>query len=397
MAQDTPGPPDQQEFFNSIPAKPFIPSLEMIQEESEVSDGSTGKPLSIGQHITEFPAVEDSNAGMKGAPRKDSAAADANTPTKIRNHEGGGLLEVDDFGPGPDGLSPPRRIASNCTSNLGSGSDSDIFTTSSEPTDVIELGRIPGKLIYLVGDDTQLMRVVVDIGNSPVTAVIDTGAASSLISDRLVRTMGLDIMEGKRTVEIIGKRSFEVLGCTTVPMEIHGVPMDSIHLIVFPEVISPVIDLVLGADFLRKNNIELCIRKRMLIKHFSDGGSTEIYLDKLGTPCNIMFCRQRCYAARDVHIMGGKTESVPITCASLCCEPNHMVLYSDGDIDVNLVDRLRGFAGVFDSDRKLVLMVASEGSTNIKRGQCVWDLFPQFCRCLKTSVRVRWSPGLWKD
>ena len=47
---------------------------------------------------------------------------------------------------------------------------------------------------------------------------------------------------------------------------------------------------------------------------------------------------------------------------------------TDSNIDGTLVDCLHGLTGVFDADRKMVLMVASEGSTNIRKGQCVGSI-----------------------
>lgn len=88
--------------------------------------------------------------------------------------------------------------------------------------------------------------------------------------------------------------------------------------------------------------MELCISNQMLIRHYDDSGMTEMYVGNLGALMDIMYCGQKCYAIEDVSIKGGKVESVPISCTSVNCGPNHMLLYSDSGIENGLANRLRG-------------------------------------------------------
>ena len=60
--------------------------------------------------------------------------------------------------------------------------------------------------------------------------------------------------------------------------------------------------LLLGMDFLQTNGIELCVKRNMLIKHFTNGGKAEIYLDKSGRLTSLMLCRVKCYAAKIIKL-----------------------------------------------------------------------------------------------
>ena len=127
--------------------------------------------------------------------------------------------------------------------------------------------------------------------------------------------------------------------------------------------------LLLGSDFLKLNNIELCIRKRLLIKHYDHGGHAEIYIDQSGKSWSVMLCGIPCYAATDVNICQGQVQHVPIACNIPPNNCDELFLYSDCDIDQCLSDRVHGLPGVSDISSKFILMSSVETSTTVKKGE----------------------------
>ena len=199
--------------------------------------------------------------------------------------------------------------------------------------------------------------------------IVDSGAECSLISSSLANELNLDISDGSHTLKVVGQDNFNTVGSVMTDINIHGVEMKKSQFIVYPNVINTNISLLPGSDFLRLNNIELCIRKRILIKHYNHGGHAEIYIDQSGKSRSVMLCGIPCYAAKDVNICQGQVQRVPIACNIPANNCDDLFLYSDCDIDQRLSDRVHGLPGVLDIRSKFILMSSVEASTTIKKGQ----------------------------
>lgn len=134
--------------------------------------------------------------------------------------------------------------------------------------------HIPGKLVNLIGKKNNLMKVQVDLNGHVLVGVIDSGAASSLISSDLVKKLGFDVNSNCESFSVIGTNEKMITsGSISSEVTIHGVKMKPTNFAVFPPVPEVNVNLLLGIDFLKANKIELCISKRLVIKHLDEGGS----------------------------------------------------------------------------------------------------------------------------
>jgi hypothetical protein len=211
-----------------------------------------------------------------------------------------------------------------------------------------------------------------------VTAVIDTGAKNSLISYDLALRCGLEVSNEPKTFRVIGQQYFQTVGTAKCDLVVDGVVMQAPQLVVFPGNANTDISLLLGIDFLKMNRIELCISKRLLVRHYDNGSTAEIYLNRLGESLRVMLCSIPCIATDDVRLEVGKVQDVPMSCQLPVVNNDHMLLYSDKCIDRSLYDRVRGLEGVANREARSILMVAPETATQIRKGQVVGTLSSVF-------------------
>jgi hypothetical protein len=237
--------------------------------------------------------------------------------------------------------------------------------------DVRSIWTLPGKIINLISDKIDLLRVQVSLNGQSVMAIIDTGAESSLISQSLAATLNIVLEGTSSTYRVIGGDDCETVGSAIIPLSIHGVEMQPTKVVVFPTSANSNISLLLGIDFLKLNSIEICVKRRLLIKHFGNGGNASIYIDGSGKPFQVMFCNVPCYASADINLQEGKVQDVPIVYDIPLTQADHMLLYSDANIDRQLSDRVSGITGIAGPQSKTILMLASETSAQLKRGQSV--------------------------
>jgi hypothetical protein len=216
-----------------------------------------------------------------------------------------------------------------------------------------------------------LFKVQIELNNQTVTAVVDSGAACSLISSELASDLNLVIDNNQTKLKVVGQDDFNCTGSAQCQITIHGIKMVAISLSVFPANDVLNIPLILGVDFLKANHVELCIKKRLLIKHFKDGGCAEIYADLSGKS-KLMLCNVNCQAAGDISINAGEVACVPILYEAVSDNvDNQLLLYSDDKIDPKLTDNIHGLAGLSSLSQKSVLLMATESSVTIKKGQSV--------------------------
>jgi hypothetical protein len=233
---------------------------------------------------------------------------------------------------------------------------------------------LPGKVVNLISDKVDLLKVRVSLNGQSELAILDTGAESSLISQNLAAKLNLIVEGATTTYRVIGGSECDTLGSAIIPVSIHGIAMYPAKLAVFPNSANSNIPLLLGIDFLKSNNIEICVKKRILIKHYENGGTADIYIDDTGSPFQVMFCDIPCYALADVNLEKGKVQGVPIICNVASSETDHMLVYSDAKVDRRLSDKVSGLTGITGPESKTILMVASESNIQLKQGQSVGTL-----------------------
>ena len=116
---------------------------------------------------------------------------------------------------------------------------------------------LPGKIITLISDKVDLLRIQVSVNGHVVSAIIDTGAETSLISHSLASRLNL-IAEGTgKTYRVIGGNDCETMGSAIIPISIHGVNMQPTKVVIFPTSANSNISLLLGINFLKSNDIEI--------------------------------------------------------------------------------------------------------------------------------------------
>ena len=172
-----------------------------------------------------------------------------------------------------------------------------------------------------------------------------------MIFEKLASEINLPVSDEVNSFKVIDENSLKTIETLSAKQAIHGIDMD-IYLVIFPAAVGMGISLLLGMDFLQTNGIQLCVKRNMLIKHFTDRGKTEIYLNKSGKLTSLMLCRVKCYAAQNYKIELGEAKPVNITCGGIAMNPSDLLLYTDEDMDVKFTNKVQGMAGILDSSEK---------------------------------------------
>ena len=265
------------------------------------------------------------------------------------------------------------RDGGNVNSGPTADSSSQPCTAGSSSSEIGEsLDRVPGKCItFISATSPELFKVEIKVKDKIVTAVIDSGAFGSLMSSDMATELGLQVAGKINTLQVVGGGTLRAAGVSESRFSIDGIEMNNTQFIIFPTPVGTGISLILGVDFLKANNIELCIKKRIIVKHYDDGGKVEIYVDGGGKPVGVMFCGVHCYASRSVHIDECSSACVPVSFTVSPSDPEHLLLYCDDAIDRRLLNRVHGISGIMDSKEKgrVVLFVASDSSIDVQKGQ----------------------------
>ena len=193
-------------------------------------------------------------------------------------------------------------------------------------------------------------------------------------SDQLRCQLALELTPNDTVLKVIGEQDFNAIGTVNENMTIRAIQMASVDLTVFPAVPMANIPLLLGVDFLRANKIELCIKRKLLIKHLEDGGTVIFYLDKLGKTSQVMLCDIVCRAASNVKIDSGTVKYVPYTVNLPVTQPNLMLMHFDDTLDDGLIDKVHGLTGIANCATRAVIMSATEKTATVKKGQSISTL-----------------------
>ena len=286
------------------------------------------------------------------------------------------VSEVSQSLPAP--LGSLQLTGGDCASSASCSADSDVNCAGVQPATETGMSldknaKIIGhKSICLVKNNVNLLNLNSTLNNMPVTAIIDSGSVSSLISYDLALKLNFDILPHDDERKGFGNDPFRIIGIVNCEnFKINDVLMNKLQLLVYPSNCNPSGDLFLGCDFLTNNAITLCVRDKVLIKNFEDGSNVKFYLDPSGSVSNVLCSEVNCYASEDVTIPPSTPISVSIEfCLPSVC-PDQMLLYSDDGVDGKLSDSLRGLSGVVSERTKSILLVSSDGPSHVKKGQVV--------------------------
>ena len=229
---------------------------------------------------------------------------------------------------------------------------------------------VPGKVINLIGTKVELLKVMVTINGKSLLAIVDTGAECSLISVEAANILRLNIDSETTVLSAIGGKVFKTAGTVNLKTQMHDLTMNECKFVVVPDFQCKG-SLLLGIDFLKSNNIEVCVRPRLLVKHFDTGGFAEMYVNDCGEVGPIILSNVPCYATEDVKIGRCKVERVPYTCDLPISVCKDMLYYSGKSIDSYLKGKVRGLEGVANTDCRAILMATTNHPAVIKKGQSV--------------------------
>ena len=117
--------------------------------------------------------------------------------------------------------------------------------SSSEEADATLL---PGsKMVWFAGSISKMLKVKVRINDKDYDALIDTGAAKSLISESLSNELNLPINNSNIELKSIGNNPIAVKGMSSTVVSVHGILMKPNNFIIVKDLsVNPI---VLGVDF----------------------------------------------------------------------------------------------------------------------------------------------------
>ena len=110
---------------------------------------------------------------------------------------------------------------------------------------------VPGKFINIIINKQNLFRVNLNVNGVLLPAVIDTGAACSLISSKVVENSNFRVFPTINKFDALGSDKFESIGSIKAEIIISQVAMSPLEVAVFPADINSGVQLLLGVDFLR--------------------------------------------------------------------------------------------------------------------------------------------------
>ena len=231
--------------------------------------------------------------------------------------------------------------------------------------------------------------MVVDVslssGSSPVVALVDTGAAISLVRESLVDSAHID---RSRVEEIrgLGDRIYKTRGMTTLAIGLHGLRLTPST---FRVVEDTALDypVYLGENLFRDNCMTIdMVRKRLRVHDKSTGADWDVYLQSEGAPA--------CHVLTDLPTVADKTVTVPPltsvtvpvtvqspgnTLACPDCSGSVPVLFYDGQVEsARIKNFMEGEQGLLDPVDSSTFWVQVFNSSAKKRwilGDDHWTMY----------------------
>ena len=96
-----------------------------------------------------------------------------------------------------------------------------------------ELMHLPGKVVFLSSNISNLFKVQVIFNGCKVVAIIDTGPSSSFVSESFITALNLSILTANSDINIIGD-NIHSRGKCLGNVTINEVAMKSVDFIVLP-------------------------------------------------------------------------------------------------------------------------------------------------------------------
>ena len=189
----------------------------------------------------------------------------------------------------------------------------------------------------------ELMVIKLDINGQQVSALLDSGASSTLIKSSMLSVLGAKIdSHVKHVLYGLGETSCSTMGVTNLTADYYGMKLRMSADIVSDEVCR--YPIVLGEDFLRLNKFCINCSKRKVAIKSKDGSTTSIYLNNDNSVKYVICEEIPVYSTKKVIIKDKETAKIPIRIGFMCERPvnDNELLYFEGDSKCPSFETLNG-------------------------------------------------------
>ena len=154
------------------------------------------------------------------------------------------------------------------------------------------------------------------MNNKTQVGLLDTGSERSIIHETLVSKIWgakAEFQQSNVRVKGVGEwQSVEPRGILATKLELMGISLETTEFVVLPGHVNMPTKLILGMDFLNKNNFSIYPGERLLKCGLENGVGYEWSIDIDGNPTEVRMKRVPCMLAEAVVVPPGKSIRVPI-------------------------------------------------------------------------------------
>ena len=221
------------------------------------------------------------------------------------------------------------------------------------------------------------MTVPLMVCGRETKALVDTGAVYSLVDGEWLRSIG--IPHESCAVEVHGfgeNKSLDIIGSVNLRVSVHGIDMLEVKFYVVNALRSRGVKVLLGENFLRKNELSIDVRNGVLTKP-TKTGSVSIVIRE-GHECKVVYRTVECFARSSMEIAPGEMSQMEIEfeqagvmggCDS-CRGTKGQIMLIESDSSENL----QILPGLYDSADKSAVVLArplASGKAKIRKGMSV--------------------------
>lgn len=178
----------------------------------------------------------------------------------------------------------------------------------------VDGGEWTSVLLMSEGKENRLIIPVEFPNGSYNKAIVDTGSPRSIVGRNVVEENQLSYREVEvKQIFGIGSNSFlRVVGVATIMLSVHGQAMLPVEFYVTDGSVSAIRSIILGTDFLIKNNLSVDLCRRRISGKLPSGALWDYYIGCDDQPCVMAYRGVPCRAVSSVSVPGGKTEHVSV-------------------------------------------------------------------------------------
>lgn len=239
------------------------------------------------------------------------------------------------------------------------------------------LWQKPSKVSVLSTFTTSnLFKIQVNIGGSilPLIALVDTGSNRSLINHKALPTdTNVSFCDDIKIYGVAEEKGIKACGMANLELSVAGRNMQMISFVVLPHNFQLPVDIVLGVDFLKTNQMSINIDAKMLSVVESQG-IIDIFFDADGLVRQKAVRNIICTVASSVHLPPLTTTEVFLNLPTLSRNNNYDILLIEDHVSRKMRSRVSCLPGVMnsgDSKVRVLLSNCSDSNVHLKYGTAV--------------------------